>query len=99
GDSAVVKIAMSGRMNASLTLTGRPRFDVSHRLLVFDDLHYNVASRDFLTRVKATLGAPLVKRAIEQATNGGRLALGPQLDSARTPLTQQINRPPAPDVV
>jgi hypothetical protein len=49
--------------------------------------------------VKATLGAPLIRHAIEQATNGGRLALGPQLDSARAQLTAQMNRPLAPDVV
>jgi hypothetical protein len=99
GDSAVVRLALSGRMNASLTLAGRPRFDVATRTLVVDDLHYSLDSRDFLTRVKATLGAPIVKHAIEQATNGGRLALGAQLDSARMQLTQQMNRPLAPDVV
>jgi hypothetical protein len=99
GDSAVVRISMSGRMNAQLTLAGRPRFDVASRTLLMDDLHYSVESRDFMTRVKATLGAPLVKHAIEVATNGGRLALGPQLDSARAQLSQQMNRPLAPDVV
>jgi hypothetical protein len=99
GDSAVVRLTLAGRMNASLTLAGRPRFDVASRQLVVDDLHYTVESRDFMTRVKATLGAPLIKHAIEQATNGGRLALGPQLDSARTQLTQQMNRPLAPDIV
>jgi hypothetical protein len=99
GDSAVVRLALAGRMNASLSLAGKPRFDVSSRSLVVDDLHYSVESRDFLTRVKATLGAPLIKHAIEQATNGGRYALGPQLDSARVELTQQMNRPLAPDVV
>ncbi|AHG90565.1 Protein of unknown function DUF4403 [Gemmatirosa kalamazoonensis] len=99
GDSAVVRLALAGRMNASLTLAGRPRFDVGTRTLVVDDLHYSVESRDFLSRVKATLGAPLIRHAIEQATNGGRLALGPQLDSARAQLTAQMNRPLAPDVV
>jgi hypothetical protein len=99
GDSAVVRLGLAGRMNASLTLAGRPRFDVASRTVVLDDLHYSVESRDFMTRVKATLGAPLVKHAIEVATNGGRLALGPQLDSVRAQLTQQMNRPLAPDVV
>ncbi|MBV9880209.1 MAG: DUF4403 family protein [Gemmatirosa sp.] len=98
GDSAVVKLSLAGRMNGALFLAGRPRFEATSRTLVVDDLHYSVESRDFLTRVKATLAAPLIKHAIEVATNGGRLALGAQLDSARMQLTQQMNRPLAPDV-
>jgi hypothetical protein len=98
GDSAVVRLTLTGRMNGALSLTGHPRFDERTRTLVVDDLHYGVESRDFMTRVKATLAAPIIKHAIESATNGGRLALGAQLDSARMQLTQQMNRPLAPDV-
>jgi hypothetical protein len=97
-DSALVRLALQGRMNGALTLVGKPRYDEATRTLLFDDLHYNVESRDRLTRLKATLGAPLIKRAIDQATGGGKLALGPQLDAARFQLTQQMNRSLAPGV-
>ncbi len=98
GDTAVVSLALAGRMNGALSLIGRPRYDDASRTLVVDDLHYTVESRDALTKLKATLGAPLIRHAINQATGGGRLALGPQLDSARIQLTHQMNRPLAPDV-
>ncbi|MDF1502107.1 DUF4403 family protein [Roseisolibacter sp. H3M3-2] len=97
-DSSLVRLALEGRMNGALTLVGRPRFDEASRTLVLDDLHYTLESRDRMTRLKATLGAPLIKRAIDQATGGGKLALGPQLDAARLQLTRQLNRPLAPDV-
>jgi hypothetical protein len=99
GDTAVVKLSLAGRMNGTLHLVGRPRFDAGSRTLVVDDLRYTVESRDVLTRLKATLGAPLIKRAIDQATGGGRLALGPQLDSARMQLTHRLNGPVSPDLV
>jgi hypothetical protein len=99
GDSAVVRLSLAGRMNGSLSLAGRPRFEPVSRTLVVDDLHYSIESRDWMSRVKSTLAAPLIKRAIEQATNGGRLALGAQLDSARFQLNQQLNRPLAPDLI
>jgi hypothetical protein len=98
GDTTVVTLSLAGRMNGALTLVGRPRFDAASRSLVVDDLHYTVESRDVLTRLKATLGAPLIKHAIDQATGGGRLALGPQLEAARMQITHQMNRPLAPDV-
>jgi hypothetical protein len=98
GDSALVRLALAGRMNGALTLIGRPRYDAAARTLVMDDLHYTVESRDRMTRLKATLGAPLIRRAIDAATGGGRLALGPQLDATRRQLTQQMNRALAPDV-
>ena len=98
GDSAIVRLALAGRMNGALTLVGRPRYDEAARTLVVDDLHYTVESRDRMTRLKATLGAPLIRRAIDAATGGGRLALGPQLDATRAQLTQQMNRALAPDV-
>jgi hypothetical protein len=97
-DSALVRLTLAGRMNGDLTLVGRPRYDDAARTLVFDDLHYTVDSRDRMTRLKATLGAPLIRRAINAATGGGKLALGPQLDATRAQLTQQMNRALAPDV-
>jgi hypothetical protein len=99
GDSAVVRLTLAGRMNGSLSLAGRPRFEPTTRTLVVDDLHYSIESRDWMSRMKATLGAPLIKRAIEQSTNRGRLALGAQLDSARFQLNQQLNRPLSPELI
>jgi hypothetical protein len=98
GDSAVVQLDMSGTLDATLSLVGRPRYDERTRALVVDDLRYTVASRNLMSRMKATLGAPLVKRAIDQATGHGRMPLGQQLDSLRVQLTHQLNRPLAPDV-
>jgi hypothetical protein len=98
GDSAVVQLDLSGTLDATLSLVGRPRYDERTRALVVDDLRYTVASRNLLSRVKATLGAPLVKRAIDEATGRGRMPLGQQLDSLRVQLTHQLNRPLAPDV-
>lgn len=97
-DSALVRLSLAGRMNGALTLIGRPRYDEASRTLLLDDLHYSVESRDRMTRLKATLGAPIIRRAIAQATGGGRLAVGPQLDAMRLQLTQQMNRALAPDV-
>lgn len=98
GDTAVVKLDMSGRMNGSLTLVGRPRFDEPTRTLVMEGLDWTVDSRDALSRLKATLAAPFIGRAIGQATNGGKYDVGTQLDLARAELTKQMNRPLAPDV-
>ncbi len=99
GDSAIVRIELHGRLNGTLTMAARPRFEIASRTLVFDDLQYTIASRDLLTRMKATLGAPLIRRAIERATSGGRVALGTQLDSARYQLDRQLNRPLSPDLL
>jgi hypothetical protein len=52
-----------------------------------------------MSRMKATLGAPLIGRAIRKATMGGRVPLGAQLDSVRTQLLQLLNRTVSPGVI
>ena len=99
GDSAVVRLALEGAIDGTLQLVGRPRYDAATRTLVVDDLDYTVESRGIVSRLAATLGAPLVRRAIDEATNGGRVALGPQLDATRLALTRQLNRALTADVV
>ncbi len=98
GESALVRLALAGRMNGVLTLVGRLRYDAATRALVMDDLHYTAESRDRMTRLEATLGAELIRRAIDAATGGGRLALGPQLHATRSELTQRASRALAPGV-
>jgi hypothetical protein len=62
------------------------------------DLRYTVASAGAMTRMKASLGAPLIRRALDQATNRGALDVGTQLDSLRAVLTAEMNRELAPGV-
>jgi hypothetical protein len=97
-DTALVRLEMAGRMDGALTLLGRPRWDDATRTLVMEGLDWTLESRGALSRIKATLAAPFVGRAIAQATNGGRYAVGPQLDAARAELTRAMNRPLAPEV-
>ena len=45
------------------------------------------------------MGAPLVNRAVRRATNGGRIAVGAQLDSVRVELMLMLTGPMGPGVV
>jgi len=92
-DTAVVQVDVTGRARGSLYLVGRVAYDDSARTVLIKDLRYTVASAGVLTRVAARLGAPLVKRAIDQATGRGRLDVGARLDSVRAQLTRQLNGP------
>jgi hypothetical protein len=98
GDTAVIKVDVAGKVNGALYLVGRLAYDDSTRTLLLDDLRYTVASNDAMSRIKVTLGAALVRHAVEEATGHGRFAVGAQLDSVRTVLNQQLNRPLAPGV-
>jgi hypothetical protein len=98
-DSVVVDLAVSGALRGRLTLTSPLRWDAATRELRLDDLDWTLQSRGRLTRVATTLAAPLVGRAIHKATNGGRIALGAQLDSARTELLTLLNGTLAPGIV
>ncbi|MDQ8158462.1 MAG: DUF4403 family protein [Gemmatimonadota bacterium] len=98
-DSVRIDLTVSGSLRGRLTLTSRLRWDAEARELRLDDLDWSLESRGRLSRVKATLGAPLVGRALRRATNGGRVALGAQLDSVRTELMRLLNGPMAPGVV
>jgi hypothetical protein len=97
GDTAVVRLDMEGSVNGSLYMTGQFAYDSAARAVRLDDLQYTVQSNDFLSRVKLTLGAPLVRRAIQEATGHGKLDVGAQLDSVRAQLDAQMNRRLAPN--
>lgn len=98
GDTAVVMIGLQGRVNGSLYLLGRVSYDSSARAVLLSDLRYTLASHDMMTRIKSTIGAGRIKSAVDAATGHGHLAVGEQLDSLKSRLTQQLNRPLAPGV-
>ncbi|WP_411278817.1 DUF4403 family protein [Gemmatimonas sp.] len=98
-DSVRIDLTVSGSLRGRLSLTSRMRWDAPTREIRLDDLDWSLESRGKLSRVKATLGAPLVGRAVRRATNGGRVALGAQLDSVRAELMRKLNGPMAPGVV
>ncbi len=98
-DSVRIDLTVSGSLRGRLSLTSRVRWDAIAREIRLDDLDWSLESRGKLSRVKATLGAPLVGRAVRRATNGGRVALGAQLDSVRAELMRKLNGPMAPGVV
>jgi hypothetical protein len=99
GDAVLVDLAVSGALRGRLGLASRPRWDASTRELRLDDLDWTLQSRGALSRVKATLAAPLVAFAVRRATGGGRVPLGAQLDSARAELLTKLNGTLAPGVV
>ena len=97
-DSVRIVLDVRGSLNGRLTLMSRLRWDPVAREMRLDDLDWNMASRGLLSRVKATIGAPLIGRAIRRATMGGRVPLGAQLDSVRTQMLQLLNRTVSPGV-
>ncbi|HYW52243.1 MAG TPA: DUF4403 family protein [Gemmatimonadaceae bacterium] len=99
GDSVRIVLDVRGSLNGKLTLMSRLRWDPAARELRLDDLDWSIASRGLMSRMKATLGAPLIGRAIRKATMGGRVPLGAQLDSVRTQMLQLLNREVSPGVV
>ena len=98
GDTAVVRVDVAGKANGTFYLVGRVSWDGAARVVRIDGLQYTVASHDLMTKLKVTLGAPLIRRALEQATSHGRLNVGAQLDSVRYQLSQQLNGPLAPGI-
>ncbi|HCT56258.1 MAG TPA: DUF4403 domain-containing protein [Gemmatimonas aurantiaca] len=99
GDSLFVDLGVSGALNGRLTLVSRPTWDAAARELRLDDLDWTLQSRGRLSRIKATLAAPLVSRAVRRATSGGRVPLGAQLDAIRSELLLKLNGTLAPGVV
>jgi hypothetical protein len=91
-------LALEGKVNGSLYLLGRVSYDSTSRAVLLSDLRYTLASHDMMSRVKSTLGAGRIKSAIDDATGKGHLAVGEQLDSLRSRLTQELNRELAPGV-
>jgi hypothetical protein len=98
GDTAVVMLALEGKVNGSLYMLGRVSYDSVTRAVLLSDLRYTLASHDVMSRIKSTLGAGRIKSAIDAATGRGHLAVGEQLDSLRSRLTQELNRELAPGV-
>ena len=99
GDSVRVVLDVSGSLRGRLTLMSRLRWDPMSRELRLDDLDWSLESRGAMSRMKATLAAPLIGRAIRKATMGGRVPLGAQLDSVRTQMLQLLNRTVSPGVI
>ena len=98
GDTAVVKLELEGKVNGSLYLLGRVSYDSTARAVLLSDLRYTLASHDVMSRIKSTVGAGRIKSAIDAATGKGHLAVGEQLDSLKSRLTQELNRELAPGV-
>jgi hypothetical protein len=98
GDTAVVRLEVKGKLTGALYLLGQVAWDSVSRRVLVRDLRYTVASAGAMTRMKASLGAPLIRRALDQATNRGALDVGTQLDSLRAVLTAEMNRELAPGV-
>ncbi len=99
GDSVRIVLDVSGSLRGKLTLMSRLRWDPALRELRLDDLDWSLESRGLMSRMKATLAAPLIGRAIRKATMGGRVPLGAQLDSVRTQMLQLLNRTVSPGVI
>jgi Domain of unknown function (DUF4403) len=99
GDSVRIVLDVSGSLRGRLTLMSRLRWDPATREIRLDDLDWSLESRGAMSRMKATLAAPLIGRAIRKATMGGRVPLGAQLDSVRTQMLQLLNRTVSPGVV
>jgi len=99
GDSVRIELDVSGTLRGRLTLMSRLRWDPVARELRLDDLDWNLESRGMMSRMKATLAAPLIGRAIRKATMGGRVPLGAQLDSVRRQMLQLLNRTVTPGVI
>ncbi|HEU4628170.1 MAG TPA: DUF4403 family protein [Gemmatimonadaceae bacterium] len=99
GDTVVVRVDMRGKLDGTVYLLGRLGYDPAARAVRVDDLRYTIESEGVMTRLKTTLGAPLIRRALDGATGHGRLNVGAQLDSARVELTRLLNRPLAPGML
>ena len=98
GDTIAVRVDVSGDLAGTFYLVGRVGYDAAARAVRIDGLDYTIESANVMTRLRTTLGAPLIRRALDRASRGGRLHVGAQLDSARAGLDRQLNRSLAPGV-
>jgi hypothetical protein len=98
GDTVVVKVGVEGRMSGSLFLLGRIAYDAQSQSILIGDLRYTLASSSKMSSIKATLGAPRIRHALDAATGHGRLAVGDQIERLKTQLGQLLNRELAPGV-
>lgn len=99
GDTAVVRVDVTGRMTGALYLLGRVGYDSAARTVLISDLRYTLASANKMTSIRATLGAIRIHHALDEATGHGRLMIGDQLDSVKAQLGAQLNRTLAPGVL
>jgi hypothetical protein len=97
-DTAVVKVRIEGRMSGSVYLVGTVSYDAASRSVLIPNLRYTLESSSKMSSIKATLGAPRIHRALDQATGHGRLAVGEQLDRFKSQLGAELNRELAPGV-
>ena len=98
GDTVVVKVGVEGRMSGSLFLLGRIGYDAPSQSILIGDLRYTLASSSKMSSIKATLGAPRIRHALDAATGHGRLAVGDQIERLKAQLGQLLNRELAPGV-
>jgi hypothetical protein len=68
------------------------------RNLLISDLKYTIESASKMSSIKATLGAPVIRHALDSASGHGRLAIGEQLDRLKAELGTELNRQLAPGV-
>jgi hypothetical protein len=99
GDSVNIGLDVIGSLTGRLTLRSRLGWDQEARELQMNELDWSLESRGLMSRLKATLAAPLIGRAIRRATLGGRVPLGAQLDSVRVEMLRTLNRQVVPGVV
>jgi hypothetical protein len=97
-DTAVVKVNVRGRVSGAFFLTGHVGYDAAARTLLIGDLKYTLASASKMSSIKATLGAPIIRHAIDSASGHGRLDIGTQIDQFKQQLGAQLNRELAPGV-
>jgi hypothetical protein len=99
GDTVVVKVGVEGKVSGSLYLLGKIGYDVPTRSVLIGDLRYTLESSSKMSSIKATLGAPRIRKALSDATGNGRLAVGDQVERLKAQLSEMLNRPIAPGVV
>ncbi len=98
GPRIAVRVTLDGGVRGVLRLTGVPRWDAATRTVRLDGFQHTLESEGMMSRLKVTLAAPLVRRAIESATGGGRMPLGEQLDELRRALNGVLNQTIGPGV-
>ena len=98
-DTVHIDLDVHGALCGRLSLITRLRWNATTRELQLDNLDWSLESRGAMSRMKATLAAPLIGRAVRRATMGGRVPLGAQLDSVRVELMRKLNGPVSRGVV
>lgn len=98
-DTVHIDLDVHGALRGRLSLVTRLRWNAATRELQLDNLAWSLESRGAMSRMKATIAAPLIGRAVRRATMGGHVPLGAQLDSVRLALMRKLNGPVSKGVV